>query len=65
MCGSDHAFKIYLVPEEFHKLLDKICAADTTADLTLFGISLAQIDGFSLYNIHTFQCSVSLPEAPV
>lgn len=64
-CGSDHSFKIYLIPGTFHTLHGKICAAVTTVDLTVFEISLAQIDGFSLYNIHIFQCSISLPEAPV
>lgn len=54
MCGSDRPFKICLILEAFCTLQDKNCTADTTADLTIFGISVAQVDGFSLYNIHTF-----------
>lgn len=65
MCGTDHPSKIHLIPEAFHTLQDKNCAADTTADLTIFGISIAQIDGFPLYNIHTFQSSISLAGSPV
>lgn len=64
MWGSDHPFRIYLILEAFHTLQDKHRAADTTEDLTIFGISIDQIDAFSLCNIHTFQCSISLPEAP-
>lgn len=46
MFGSDHPFKIHLILGAFCTLQNKNCTAETTADLTIFGISITQIDVF-------------------
>lgn len=63
MFGSDHPFRIHLILGAFSTLWNKNCTAETTADLTIFRISITQTDVFPfIIFIPEFLCKKHLAD---